>query len=345
MFRYRKALVCLGLVIASGLTNNQTAHALPLLAQNAGIYVNDLITAYPDHEDPSLVYFMPNSSSMAKDAAGLPQFGFTYWGLSNGGPIADAGAYLSFTMRLNPDESMKRALDDLRAHGKRIAVVPVQAATVGITTTQPGAQPLGALFKEFNFAKMAGRAEDEVGVNAVMTGIGAKVFKAAIDTPQLFKMDYCYKVQGLGPNFDASIHVDFARVYDHFEANASGGSWFTSWSIHTEVEKLRQQGVVRIQINGGDAKMDEYVQKVAEKIVERIFKPELSASPGSGGGNGGSSFSFSRFSLSVTHKEELKQEDWSYTKRELVEREFCANMSIKDIKPVKDQLVRDADKN
>lgn len=341
MFRIGKALLCLGVALAPGLMNS-TAFALPLLAESAGIYVNDVVTAYPDHEDPSLVYVMPNSSMMAKDAAGLPQFGFTYWGLSNGGNIADAGAYLSFTARLTPDESMKRALEGLRQQGKRIALLPVQSSLVGLTSTRNGS-PLGDLFKEFNFSRVGGRAEDEIGVNAVLNGVGAKVFKAAIDTPQLFKMDYCYKVQGLGPNFDAKIMVRFDKVYDHFAASVSTGGWFSRVNIQTEIEKLEQRGDVKITINGGDAKREEYIRKLVETIVARVFKPELSNSPAAAGGGGG--WSFSRYSLSYTHREELHEENWSWKIRDNIEREFCTAISLKDIKPHKAELVRDADAN
>ena len=343
MFLVKKTPMGLGAAIALGLSllNVNQAQALPLLAENAGIMVDDIITAYPDDKDPNLVYFMPNSSVMARDAENLPQFGLTYWGLSNGGPIDQAGGYMTFTARLYPDASQKRALDGLRAQGKRVAVIPVQASTMGITSTKPGSTPLSNLFSEFNFAAKAGVMEQEVGVNAALTGIGAKVFKAAIDTPQLIKADYCYKVTGLGPNFDATITANMSRVYDYFSASYSSG-WLSKKTISVEVEKLRQANAIKIVINGGDAKMEEYVQKIAETIVQRIFTPELKTGPGPAGGDGG--WSFSRYSLNLTHKEENKEETWQYIRRDLVDREFCANVALKDLKPYKDQLVRDADK-
>jgi len=276
------------------------------------------------------------------ERTGLPQIGFTHWGLSNGGPIADAGAWLTFTMRLRSDKAQRAGLDSLLAEGKRIAVLPVQASTVGITSTKEGT-PASRLFEEFHFAQKAGRAEDEVGVNAVMTGIGAKVFKAAIDNPQLMKVDYCYKVQGLGPNMEGRIYVKWDKVYDYFQASASFGGFWSKKSISVEVEKLRQKNLVDISLDGGTATEMEKLYELTNTIIARLFVPELKMQPGSGDGGGG--WSFSRFSAKIVHKEELKEETWTIRKRDLIDREFCSDMALKDLTPFKDKIVKDAEKN
>lgn len=329
-------------VLAALISLQPKAQALPLLAENAGIRLSETLTLYPDSDDKNVYYFVPNSSVMARDSSQLPQFGFTYWGLSTGAPLKDAGAYLTFSMRLKSDEAQRRALDSVIAEGKRVAVVPVQASTIGLQTNS-GERPLGKLFEEFNFAQHAGRAEDEVGVNAVMTGVGAKVFLSAIDNPQLIKLDYCYKVTGLGPNFRARIHARWDRVYDFFQASYSVGGWFFKKNIQVEVEKLMQNNLVEIFIDGGDATKEEYVRKLTELILARLFVPELKASPGSSESGGG--WSFSRFSLKAVHREELKEETWILSQRDLIDREFCSNMAIKDIALYRNQLVRDADRN
>ena len=197
------------------------------------------------------------------------------------------------------------------------------------------------LFEEFQFAQRAGRAEDEVGVNAVMTGIGAKVFKAALDNPQLIKMDYCYKVTGLGPNMVGKIHVKWDKVYEHFRANYSGGGWYFRSSISVEVEKLKLDNLVWISLDGGDATEWEKMRELTNTIIARLFVPELSNTPGNGGGGGG--WSFSRVKLGYTRREELKEETWHIRKRDLIDREFCSNMAAKDLSQYKDKIVRDAD--
>src|SRR6185295_15508306 len=208
------------------------ALALPLLAENAAQNQGSALTLYPDSDGGNRYYFFPNSSEFAIDqASNLPAFGLTYWGLE---PVADdAGAYMTFSMRLHSDREQAAALQAAISSGKRITVLPVMASTIGLTAlrstpspvpgspveTAPGGPtfPLARLFDEFDFAAHAGTAETEVGVNAVLTKVGAKVFKTAVDNPQLIKFDYCYQVQGLGPNFNATIDVDWLRIYDDFQ--------------------------------------------------------------------------------------------------------------------------------
>jgi hypothetical protein len=338
----RKTLLGLGVAIALG--SAQSALALPLLAENAGIKVNEALTLYPDSDNPNVFYFMPSSSGVVFDEkTKLPQIGFTYWGLSNGGPLDQAGAWLTFSLRLQSDPVQKTALQSLLDEGKRIAVLPVQASTIGLTSTKTGETPASRLFDEFHFSQKAGVAESEIGVNAVMTGVGAKVFKAALDNPQLMKVDYCYKVTGLGPNMKGKIYVKWDRVYDYFHSSYSAGGWFFRKSISVDVEKLKQQNLVRIELDGGNATEWEKLQELTNTIIARLFVPDLKAEPGSGGGGGG--WSFSRFSLRVVHKEELKEESWTIQKRDIIDREFCSDMAVKDLTSYKDKIVKDADAN
>jgi hypothetical protein len=320
-----------------------TSSALPLLAENAAVNTYEALTLYPDHEDANKFYFMPNSSTFVRDAStGLPAFGLTYWGLSNGGSLADAGAYMVFALRLHSNPTQKAALEKAMAEGKGIAVLPVQSSLIGLNSTQSAQPPLSRLFEEFNFSKKGGRAEDEIGVNSIMTGLGAKVFRSAIDNPMLLKIDYCYMVTGLGPDFDAKIKINWRRVYEHFETHASGGGLFFKWQVDVAIEKLRQQNAVSIEINGGNSTDEEYVRTVVKDVIERLFKAELEATPAPGAKPAGF-FSFSRFSLKFTKKEELKEEVWTLKRRDLIEREFCVPVSLTEISKHKNELVRNAD--
>ncbi|MCO5142927.1 MAG: hypothetical protein M9962_07550 [Oligoflexia bacterium] len=336
----KKLFVIIALAL---ITTYKQALALPLLAENAGITVNEVLTLYPDSDNPNVMYFMPNSSGITKSSeTGLPLFGLTYWGLSNGSSLDDAGAWLTFTMHLKSNEIQKKALQSLLDEGKRIAVLPVQESAVSINTTNEGQVPSKKLFDEIHFGKKAGVMESEIGVNAVLTGVGAKVFKSGIENPQLLKMDYCFKSTGLGPNMKGTIHVKWDRVYDYFSASYSAGGFFSKKSISVEIEKLKQKNLVYINLDGGDATEFEKLQELAKIIINRLFVPELSASPGNGGGGGG--WSFSRYSLKIVHKEELKEETWTINKRDLIDREFCLNLGLSDLNKYKDKIIIDADK-
>ena len=320
------------------------AVAVPLFGETAGTIKEGLLTLYKDSSDPNKVYFFPNSTRFSVDSSKVPLFNFVYWGLNAGAPLADAGAYMSLSTHLASDENQQAALDNyIKNHpAAEVAVLPIKKSMIGLQTTASNEQPLKSLFSEFNFAHVGGRAEDEIGVNAVLTPVGARAFKALLTKDMAgssIKFDYCYTIQGFGPNMDATVAVDMHRVYDYFELSHTGGWGWVSWSIKEVVEKLKDERAIQITMNGGDAKEWEVLNTVAATITERLFKPELSASPVTPA----STNNLFNFGVSGVHKEELKQENWHLTRRDLEDREFCTAVVVKDLKGYLDKLVTKAD--
>lgn len=319
------------LILLSLLTfGTSKAFALPLLAESAALNVSSNLTLYPDHEDKNKFYFFPNSSRISSNDQGLPMFSFTHWGLKSG-PLKDAGAYMVFTNRLDSDRSQKEAieafLDANPAAG--VAVLPVQSSMVGIQS-ESETTPLSRLFSELNFARVGGRAEDEIGVTSILTGLGAKVLLKAVETPNFFTFNYCYKVVGLGPSFDAKIHVKWDKVYDHFRASVSTGRWWWKANITHEVEKLRQSNLVSWEINGGDATDEEYVKMITAEIVKRLFVNELQYVP-AGQTSRDSGWGFLRLNFAHTRREEHKEETWLLKKRLNIHNEHCTAVSLRGV--------------
>lgn len=330
----------LGLFIAL----SHSAQALPLLSETAGKLQYGTLTVYPDHQDRNKFYYFPNSTEFSRDQSGVPLFNFVYWGLTNPNPQVTPGAYMSFTTRLESDAKQKDALQKFTQDHPTasVAVLPIMKSTIGLTSSTGGA-PLGALFSEFDFSKVAGRAEDEIGINAVLNGSGARAFKSLLlnaEGGSPIKFDYCYTIQGLGPNMDATIDVDMRNIYDHFSAASTGSFFWFSYQIRTELEKLQQDKHIVIRMNGGDAKEWEYLDAIAEEITKRLFQPVLLPTAGEAISN--RPFSFG---ASYVHKEELSEEHWTWVRQDLVEREFCTAVNVKDLGSYKDKLIVDSDKN
>lgn len=315
--------------------------AYPIVADSEAIRYGEILTLYPDHKDPNKVYFFPNSSMIARDSSNMPMFGLTTWGL-NQVPFdpEQAGAWMTMTARLTSDPLQQKALESfLKDHPqKRLAVIPVKESTLGINSSKEGS-PFGALIDEYSLSPYSGHAEDEIGFMGTLTGIGAKVFKEAVKKPDSFKINYCYSFDGAGPDMDAFIRVKWKRVYDHYRSTFSAGGWFRRVKITREVEKLRQKGDVYWEVNGGTADDNFYVKQIAEKIVERLFKPELQYVPASQTAPKG--WSFMRFGHSSTHRSEHKEETWRMSRRELVERQRCLPVNVRDVKDHYNDLVSD----
>ncbi len=320
------------------------AHAIPLFGETAGTIKEGIVTLYKDSADPHKVYFFPNSTKFSTDSSNIPLFNFVYWGLDKNSTSKDAGAYMTLSTHLASDEGQEAAINNyINNHpDMEVAVLPIKKSMIGLQTTVPNEQPLKTLFTEFNFAKVGGRAEDEIGVNAVLTPLGARAFKALLTkemSGNKLKLDYCYTIQGLGPNMDATVTVDMRRVYDYIEASHSGGWGWFAWNIKSVVETLKEDHTINITMNGGDAKEWEVLNTVATTITQRLFKPELSASPVSPA----STNNLFNFGVGGAHKEELKKETWNFVRRDLEDREFCTAVVIKDLEGHLDKLVTSAD--
>ena len=334
--KFRNAVSMLSATCALMSGWGSTAEAVPLLGETSGTIREGILTLYRDHEKSNRVYFFPNASAISRTQAGLPQFHLAHWDKELDGK---GGGYLTATLKPSSDADQKRALDSFMAAnpGIEVAVVPVKSSIIGISSTLPGSDPLSALFTEFNFARSGGRAEDEIGINALMTNVGARVMSQMLQnqTTQLMKVDYCYKVQGYGPAFDAKVTVQMDRVYDYFSASASTGGWFWRASIRSVTEKLIDQRDIVIERYGGDASDDEMLNKIAEAITARLFTPELAASPV----QAAHSNAFYSFGASHVHRRELKRETWTWKSRDLEEREFCIPISLKDLEGYADKIV------
>lgn len=333
------------ILLISFLAFFKNAQAVPLFGESSGTIQEGILTLYKDSENPNKVYFFPNSTKFSVDNTKTPLFNFVYWGVNTPpAPGDQAGGYMTMSTHLASDVSQKSALDSyISKHPQvEVAVLPIKSSMIGLQTTAPGEQPLKQLFTEFNFAKVGGRAEDEIGVNAVLTPTGARAFKALLKkgmSGSKLKFDYCYTIQGFGPNMDASVTVDMRRVYDYFEASHTGGWGWFAWSIKEVVEKLKDERAISIKMNGGDAKEWEILNKVAETITARLFVPELSASPVSPAAVN----RLFNFGVGHVHKEELKSETWQLVRRDLENREFCTAVVIKDLEGFEDKLITSAD--
>ncbi len=344
------------------------AFSLPLLAENAGLDVSGVLTLYPDHRDTRKFYFMPNSLGLTQNKVGLPLLTLTHWGQK--GAVDRAGAYLVFSLRMRSDEEQKSAIESFLASnpGTSVAVLPIKSSIVELSNSTNGkVSPLQTLFSEFNFSRRGGRPEDEIAVNAILTGIGAKVMRAQLRGQTPFKVDYCYGIEGLGPDMDAQISVRWHRVHEYFSAKMQGKIWFTRYDIQRVTEDLRQDNLVQWEVNGGNASDEEYVRSMTEKIIERLFKVDLppvnrqsfdrfSIAPfasfasfdsktrsKSFSGLFGWGFKSLSFSLKSIKTDELKTETWRMKRRHLIQRDFCTGLALRDLAPFYSQIVFDAD--
>lgn len=322
------------LIFASVLTVGASAHSLPLLSENAATRISEVLTLYPDSQDPRKFYYFPNSSTLAQDSGGRPLFSLAYYGLDNDTPD-DGGGLLNAVFRLQMNAPMKKAVSEFLAQNPDagLAVIPVKASAV--TSGQLN------MYRNLVLPPHGGRAEDEMGMSVELTEIGAKIFRAKAKSGSGPQLNYCYKYEGLGPNMDAHVVIEWQQLYDYFRASFSAGALWWRTTITREVEKLYNTQHIFVTINGGDAQKQDYVYKIVDQMIAKLFEPKLDYN------RSATNVIFDstplQFALNSVHKEELHRFEGRLVLRDLVEREFCVDLSVKEVAPYYNDLVLRAD--
>lgn len=255
------------------------SQALPVLREAAGdLGLGGMVTIYPDHRDPTLFYFMPDKTDFSRDVrSGVPLFGLNTYGAEQS-DVSKVFGYMTFTVQPAISDSVRKQLDLFMQKNPqaRLAPLPVGESYMTIGQSRQGEVSQGGadFFKNFDLPPYAGLLETQVGGNAYLTGIGAKVMTNAIKNPSLLNLNLCYTVDGVTPHMDATVKVDYQKLYSHWKAKARGGWWIFGGSIAKEVTKLEESGIIDIQIHG-DTKFEEVVMEMARQIAKDYLRPQL----------------------------------------------------------------------
>lgn len=296
------------------------AMALPILTESSD-GTGLLATIYPDHENPSKFYFFPNTGSLEKDESGVPRFGMSYWKAEEGSTTA---GYFSGIFRLGINADLKEAINNYKKSGKQISVIPVQESHLYFMEDKEGNRLLTDLYKEISMPPFSGRAEDSIGISASLTKSGALMLANILTNGgNGADLKYCYEIKGVSPIFHARIQLNYNKIYRHFLAQARGGRLWWKWSVRTEVEKLVEDGEIKIEINGGTANQYDYIMSLSDRMIGKFMEPILDNRRGTTSG---------RFGISDTRIIEDRELVFDLKERELISREYCVSLGMGELR-------------
>jgi hypothetical protein len=323
-----------------------TANALPLLRESRADFQGEMSTIYPDHEDPNLFYFLPNSSQLAKNRDGKPIFQLATFGLSTPNN-PDAFGTMNFILKAGLDDALKNELAAFKKKhpNARLTVVPFAESyitTLGVKDQLPISY-WDKVFLAIDYPPHAGVAETEVGVNTMLTGAGAKLYREIVRQggEGAHIMNLCFKVMGATPTMHARIHMNYQQVYEYWRASARTGWSIFGASISKVVEKLRREGHIQIEILGGDAKMEDLIFEVSKEMAKTYLVPILTAAPGPSAPE--PAFKHVRFGFNQTYKEERTSGGYVLKKREFVTDSRCVPLALKELKKYANEVIVDVD--
>ncbi len=318
------------------------AGALPLLSENAARYFisDEALAIYPDSTDAQKFYYFPNTSVLTEGADGTPEFSLAYSGVESNSP--NGGGLMTAIFHLKSNKKQVDAIERFLADhkGASVAVLPVLAST--LSAGDP--TKFLSIFKGIDLPPFGGLPDTDVGFSCELTVFGVNLIMAQIEAGTSKGLHACYKFEGLGPNMDARIYIHWQQIYDYLRASASGTYYWFHADIQRVTEEMHTKGLVEITIDGGSAKEQDYIMKIADQMIEKFFKADLAASPTQAGSN---IFSNTPFTLSVNsvHKEDIKDFNGRWVIRDLTQREICVDMSLHDVAPYAKTKVINADKH
>ena len=304
-----------------------------MLLFSSGTFTVDGVTVFPDHADPNQFWYLPSPVGLESEAGSdEPQFLLIMYApdVASGG-IQGTG-FLNVTLALKvSDMTQSKIIGEIRTQfpnvaEPRLAPVPFDEGSVQIvalnlqgsggTSAAPGTGTaveniLGASNPELfgnNDALFALTLSEE----------GATILEQAFqDGMTPVGGIYNLKFTGVLPALDVKITADLKRAYTSFSVDLTGSVYCVSAGIDATFEKLRQDGVIKVEVVSlsSDASTEQQEQWALnlfkDQIMAQWFSPSLSPTteaaadaasmtiptrPGGGGPTGTSSSSSSRSS-------------------------------------------------
>ncbi len=291
-FLNRLLLIGCGLFLVTSLISGE------ILLDAEPIQVGDVIL-FQDHSDEHGYHYMPLSPRIATWPDGTPKFSFLQY-VKTGKEVT--GGILSFLVTYGlTDKELRDAEGELKRHdqdGKIIGPVPFIQGEFHIISSSAGE---GGIFTR----KIAGTgkapllAGAEAAVSIALNEEGSTFLMESFRRPTSdVSVQFIMTYQGLTPAYEATLKVNWDKVYEHKEFHAKGGTFFASYQISKIYDDLKETGAIELEVIGEDTNMDALLNTAYSTLAKMMFeaKPvQLSdmgkASGGAGGGKLSSIFS------------------------------------------------------
>jgi hypothetical protein len=264
----------------------------------------DGIQVFPDHADPNQFWYLPGPVSLARD----PQTREARLLLLEYRPAAVAagahgGGFLMFTVNLEPDPHLEERLlarvAALSPGEPKLSAVEFDDGTVqcvalnvqGGSGTPAPAGTFQAVETIFGSSVPSLYGDNAAAFDLTLSEGGVTILHDALQhgtTP--VGVIYNLKFTGMRPALDVKITTNYKRIFDQFSASLSGRYYFLQATIEAGFEKLRQDGVIKIEVTNFTGQPD-YDQKAQwaldffrDKLIADWFEPTLLPGQFAGGG-------------------------------------------------------------
>ncbi|HEY6326657.1 MAG TPA: hypothetical protein VIW73_09135 [Candidatus Cybelea sp.] len=268
-----------------------------MLLFSSGTFTVDGITVFPDHADPNQFWYLPGPVGLESEAnSSEPQFLLIMYAPDVAGAGIQGVGFLNVTLDLKVSaDTQAKIVGQIRTQfpnvsDPRLAPVPFDEGTVQIvalnlqgsggTSAAPGTASavqgiLGASNPELF-------GNNDALFALTLTEEGATILEQAFaDGMTPVGGIYNLKFTGVLPALDVKITADLKRAYQSFSVDLTASAYCFSAGIDATFEKLRQDGVIKIEVVklSTDASVEQQEQWALnlfkDQIMSQWFTPSL----------------------------------------------------------------------
>lgn len=251
------------------------------------------VMLFKDHADEHGYHYMPLAPRIATWPDGTPKFSFLQY-VRTGKEVTGGVLHFLVTYALT-DEDLREAEKELRKfdeEGKIIGPVPFTKGEFHIISSTAGE---GGIFtrKVTGTGKAPLLAGAEAAVSIALNEEGSTFLMESFQRPTSdVSVQFMMTYQGLTPAYEASLTVNWDKVYEHHEFKAEIGNFFTSAKISAVFDELKEQGAIVLEVTGEDTKMDDLLTTAYNILTKMMFeaKPVSTEDLGKAKGKSGSNW-------------------------------------------------------
>ena len=242
------------------------------------------LTLFPDLNNESIYYYVPDKVRLATDANGTPQFSFLRY-VQNTRSAADQPeategegggiVHALVTLGVTPEQlaAANRELQRIKAGATIQGPVVFKSGRFGLVSSFT--DPKGNLTKQVVGLGNAPLLDGEkAAVSIELTKQGSKILWQSFDmpTPDIsfhFEMD----MSGFRSPKRATIDADWSKIYSHRAFGAGIATTYLAAEVKDAFDELRTTDAIKITQVGEDDKMDAVIATAYKMIQDRMFEP------------------------------------------------------------------------
>lgn len=250
----------------------------------------------PDHSDPNKMHFIPDSGKL-NTVLGRPLFNL----FELGDEDEEKPVLLMAGFRTEKSWSLQGAIDQKIADGKDVSLVPALSSYLVMNSHS-------SIFTDYEIQKPLGRFEDQIVLSTNISYKSADLLPVVLNAPLARA---CYTVSGVSPKLEARMKMDINKVMGHFIKKHIDSRPYTQQEIINDLAMLIKIKWIKADIKGDDATLGDYAFALSQRLIKTNFVQTDD----------------NRYEV-VMKEQEMEDKIYTFNQRELVEKEFCVDLSI-----------------